>query len=131
MGVGEMISYLDTNVVIWLEAGLIDRLSEKAKQRIETSDLLISPMVLLELEFLNEVGKLKTRPDPVLSHLGQEIGLSVCQLPMASTVAAALDLHWTRDPFDRMIVANAVANNMASLITSDKLILQIYPNSIW
>jgi PIN domain nuclease of toxin-antitoxin system len=126
-----MISYLDTNIVIWLEAGLTERISAKAQQRIETSDLLISPMVLLELQFLHEVGKLKTRMEPVLVHLGQAIGLSVCQLPMAATITAALELHWTRDPFDRLIVGNAAANNMAALITSDERIRVTYPNAVW
>ena len=126
-----MISYLDTSIVIWLEAGLTERISAKAQQRIENSDLLISPMVLLELEFLREIGRLKTRIEPVLSHLGQAIGLSVCQLPMAATITAALQLSWTRDPFDRLIVANAAANNAAALITSDERIRSMYQNAVW
>lgn len=126
-----MIAYLDTNVVIWLEAGLIQRITERAKLRIENSDLLISPLVLLELQLLNEVGKLKSGPDVIFAHLAQAIGVSLCRLPMSATVASALDLQWTRDPFDRLIVANAIANNMATLITADQHIRSFYQNVVW
>jgi PIN domain nuclease of toxin-antitoxin system len=37
---------------------------------------------------------------------------------------------WTRDPFDRLIVANALAND-APLITKDEEIRRNYSRSIW
>ncbi|MCB8766407.1 hypothetical protein [Planktothrix agardhii] len=37
--------YLDTHVVVWLYAGLTDKLSNLAKSLINTHDLYISPMV--------------------------------------------------------------------------------------
>ena len=36
-----------------------------------------------------------------------------------------------REPGDRVIVANAIANNEAPLITSDRRINEEYPNAIW
>jgi hypothetical protein len=50
---------LDTHVVVWLYAFGSKKLSEQACELLERSPkLLISPMVLLELEFLQEIGKL-------------------------------------------------------------------------
>jgi len=46
--------YLDTHVVVWLYSGELSLLSEKACQLIEENELLISPLVLLELQYLFE-----------------------------------------------------------------------------
>jgi PIN domain nuclease of toxin-antitoxin system len=44
---------------------------------------------------------------------------------------SALRVKWTREPGDRIIVANAIANNEAPLVTSDLRINTQYPNAIW
>ena len=124
-------SYLDTNVVIRLESGLVDRISDRAKRLIEASDLFISGIVMFELEMLHEIGKLSYGANWILANLAQKIGLRVCQLPMSTVVSTSLDVKWTRDPGDRLIVANAIANNEAPLITSDRNIQGHYRNSIW
>ena len=126
-----MISYLDTNVVLFLHSGNIARLSRRATEHIEGTDNLISAMVMLELEMLYEKGTVRYPASQILADLNQQIGLSVCQLPMAAIVHAALSLEWTREPGDRLIVANAIANNEAPLVTSDRRIQEQYTNAIW
>ena len=49
--------YLDTHVVAWLYAGLVDHMNSALLKIINRERLLISPMVVLELEYLFE-----TRP---------------------------------------------------------------------
>jgi PIN domain nuclease of toxin-antitoxin system len=88
-------------------------------------------MVMLELEMLYEKGAIRYTADQILSDLSRQIGLSVCQLPMALVTGSALAVKWTREPGDRIIVANAIANNEAPLITSDHRINAEYPNAIW
>ena len=126
-----LVSYLDTNVVVFLHSGLAHRVSVRAAQQIESTDLLISSMVLLELEMLHEKGTLSYSASQILSDLNQQLGLSVCQLPMAAIIACAVRLKWTREPGDRMIVANAIAANEAPLVTSDRQIQKEYLNAIW
>ena len=46
--------YLDTHILVWLYGGMVDLLSEKAKTLIESEDLVISPLVELELQYLFE-----------------------------------------------------------------------------
>ena len=126
-----MISYLDTNAVIYLHSNDA-RLTLRAKQQVETADdLLASAMVMLELEMLYEKGVLRYSACQILADLNQQIGVSVCQLPMATIMNSALILKWTRGPGDRIIVANAIANNEAPLITSDRRIHEHYENAIW
>ena len=122
--------YLDTHVVVWLYAGLVDKISPKAKQMIEDSSLLISPMVLLELQYLYERERICVDGPVILNSLKHSIGLEVCNFPFTRIVAEGLQQSWTRDPFDRLIVAHAKARNML-LLTADESIWRNYLASVW
>lgn len=126
-----LISYLDTHVIVFLHAGDVSRISVKAQNQIENTDLLISPMVLLELELLYDKGTIKYPSSQILADLTQQIGLSVCQMPFAHIVRSAATIKWTREPGDLLIVANAMANNYAPLVTKDERIRSSYINAIW
>ncbi len=126
-----MIAYLDTNVVVWLAQGSLDRISQKAQQHLNEAELLLSPMVLLELEYLFEVKRLRIGARDIFLKIEHELGVRRCDFTFSSIVSAALDEKWTRDPFDRMIVAHAKANGFANLISADEEISQHYPRTIW
>lgn len=126
-----MIAYLDTNVVVWLAGGDLTRVSRAAQELLEEADLLISPMVLLEIEYLYEVRRIKLPARDVQLKIEHEIGVSVCDLSFPTVASVALDERWTRDPFDRMIVAQAKANGLARLISSDEEIGKHYPRTVW
>ena len=126
-----LIAYLDTNVVVWLAQGNLARISDKAKGVLEEAELLIAPMVLLELAYLYEIGRIKLSARDVQMKIEHEIGVRVCDLAFPMVANVALDESWTRDPFDRMIVAQAKANGLAFLVTADEEIGQHYSRSIW
>ncbi len=126
-----MISYLDTNVAVWLAEGNLQRISPAARDRIENDDLLLSPMVLMELEYLREIQRILLPARDLLTKLAHEIGVRVCDLDYPSIIDAALDEKWTRDPFDRIIVAQAKANGFAWLLSSDAEIQSHYPRTVW
>jgi PIN domain nuclease of toxin-antitoxin system len=125
-----LISYLDTHVVVFLHAGDTSRISAKAQRQIESTDLLISPMVLLELEMLYNKSTIRYSASRILADLAQQIGLSVRQMPFAQVVRSALTIQWTREPGDLLIVANAMANHVAPLVTKDDRIRGSYSNAI-
>ena len=126
-----MSSYLDTNIAIFLHSGNVARLTQRATEQLERTDLLVSAMVMLELEMLHEKGAIQYSASQILSDLNQQLGVSVCQLPREVVMSSALRVKWTREPGDLVIVANAIANNEAPLITSDRRIQEEYPNAIW
>lgn len=126
-----MIVYLDTNVVVWLAQGALRRISRRAKRAMEEATLLISPMVLIELEYLYELNRIKLPARDVQLKLQHEMDVHLCDLPFISVTHAALDEKWTRDPFDRMIVAHAKANGLALLVSADEEIRQNYPRAAW
>mgnify|MGYP000383234711 CR=1 FL=1 len=104
--------YLDTHVVVWLAAGLIDKLSHAAKIAIEEAEELVySPVVALELKYLHETGRIKQPPDRVLAGLEGSIGLKSRDLMLGPLIASASRLEWTRDLFDRLIVVIESVNS--------------------
>jgi PIN domain nuclease of toxin-antitoxin system len=126
-----MIAYLDTNALIWLSDGSLAGLSHKIDRLLQQADLLFSPMVLLELEFLYEIKRSKYPARDIRQKVEYELGVRLCDLPFATIASAALDEKWTRDPFDRFIVANAKANGFAWLISADEIIRKHYPRTVW
>ncbi len=126
-----MIAYLDTHVVLWLAAGKVNRLSSKARGLLDRAELLLSAMAFLELEYLHELGRTKFPARDLLKKVEHETNLRLCDLPFSTIASAALEEKWTRDPFDRLIVANAKANGFAWLISADELMRKHYPRTVW
>ena len=92
----EEVTYLDTHVVIWLFAGERHRLSSAAIEQIRDEDLLVSPAVVLELQLLHEIKRLRAVAFKVIERLSSEIGLAVCRLPFTSVLEQAVGQSWTR-----------------------------------
>lgn len=121
---------LDTHVVIWLFEGRRDLLSEVAVRCIEENVIGVSPMVRLELEYLAEIGRIRAAPDEILADLSRRIGLHEEDPSLSKTMGHAMSLSWTRDPFDRLIVAHARATG-AKLVTADRRILENFKDAAW
>jgi PIN domain nuclease of toxin-antitoxin system len=122
--------YLDTHVVIWIYGGDVDKLSKKAAEQIQYDDLRISPAVILELEFLHEIHRLKRTAAHIVATLVQDVGLQVCELSFVAVAESAVEQKWVRDPFDRLIVGHANANE-APLVTKDEKIRRHYRRAVW
>ncbi|MEZ4593520.1 MAG: PIN domain-containing protein [Chloroflexota bacterium] len=122
--------YLDTHVVVWLYAGQLERFSDEVQTLLNEHDLRICPIVQLELQYLHEIERIKVDAQTILTDLGARIGLQVCDKTFQAVVAEAGNVSWTRDPFDRLIVANASLNNDI-LISKDQNILNNYLHTKW
>ena len=122
--------YLDTHLVLWLYADSLDLISRQALQAIEENEVYISPIVELELQYLKESKKIKKSPSEIIESLHKEINLKVCTKDFQSIIRESLKVHWTRDPFDRIMVAHASLNN-DMLLTKDSSIRANYKKAIW
>jgi PIN domain nuclease of toxin-antitoxin system len=122
--------FLDTHIVVWLYAGLIEKISEPAKHAIEANDLLISPMVMLELQYLFEIGRITVKPDTIIKNLFAAIGLQVSETPLQQIIEAALKISWPRDVFDRLLSAEAMVAG-GGFITADDVIKSNLKLAIW
>lgn len=122
--------FLDTHVFVWLYAGLREKFSEKAIQLLDSNDLKISPIVMLETQYLYEIKRIQTPARTLYEDLHLRLGVTVANDDFSLITQNALNFSWTRDPFDRLIVAHSMALS-ASLLTADKTILDNYALAIW
>jgi PIN domain nuclease of toxin-antitoxin system len=127
----DLIAYLDTNILLWLCENQLRRISAPAQKAISRNDPLISPMVMIELAYLHEIGRTRRVPQDIVKQLREQIGLQVCEHSFADIADTAAFESWTRDPFDRVIVAHAKANGYAPLVTADSKIQRNYQKAIW
>jgi PIN domain nuclease of toxin-antitoxin system len=122
--------YLDTHIIAWLYAGETERIPAAARKALSESELLASPMALVELQYLIEIGRFTDPVDQVLEVLGRDLGLKVCDLPFPEVARRAFALSWTRDPFDRLIVSQASLRE-TPLVTKDRDIHEHYRGALW
>lgn len=108
---------LDTNAVIWL-----DQNHHRARPLARTATpLAISPATILELQFLAEVGRIRFPPGG-LEAITADDRWTVDEPPALDWFGRAAEESWTRDPFDRLIVAHARLRR-CRLATGDKALL--------
>ena len=122
--------FLDTHVVIWLYQKDKNRFNKSVQDLLEHCNLYISPIVKLELEYLYEIDRLLIAPRKLLDYLYDKIGLSISNESFDAIINTARDIKWTRDPFDRIIVANAALHD-THLISKDVRIRKNYTWTIW
>jgi len=121
--------YIDTHIAVWLYAGQVEKLTEIAKEFLNENEIYISAVVRLELQYLNEIERITDGANEIVSDLSNRIGLKICDKSFNSIINYSMDLVWTRDPFDRIIVANAALNN-DPLVTKDRKILDHYEKAL-
>jgi PIN domain nuclease of toxin-antitoxin system len=90
----------------------------------------VSPLVSLELAYMHEIGRARDSAPMMLAALRQSIGLEVADISLAELADTAVGLTWTRDPFDRMIAAQAIVADLP-LVTADRTILANLPLATW
>jgi PIN domain nuclease of toxin-antitoxin system len=123
-------AHLDTHLVVWLYSGNLELINQKIRDIIETHEVFFSPIVKLEIQYLKEINKIKETSEKVIEALKNEIGLKESKADFSKVVDASIKLSWTRDPFDRLIVSNALITNSV-LLTKDDNILRNYKKAVW
>jgi len=126
----ETLIYLDTHVVVWLYANEFKKFPANTLKLIENNPVRIAPIVLLELGYLYEIGRLQDTHQTIIEVLKQTLELKICDLAYLQVIESAIEVTWTRDPFDRLIVAQATVNQ-STLVTKDTIIRSHYPYAIW
>jgi PIN domain nuclease of toxin-antitoxin system len=117
-------------VIGWLYEGADRRIPATARELLASQPVRFSPFVELELTYLFQIGRVSEPASAPLGALGRSIGLTLADASAAELVAAATDLTWTRDPFDRLIAAHAIVADVP-LVTADRPILENLPQAVW
>jgi len=121
---------LDTHLLLWA-AGQPNRMSARARRLIDDpkNELLFSPASLWEVAIKRALGRDNFQADPRLLRRGL-LDNGYAELPILSDHVVAIDslppLH--KDPFDRLLIAQAIVEGI-TLLTADAMVAQ-YPGPI-
>jgi PIN domain nuclease of toxin-antitoxin system len=120
---------LDTHAALWFLSD-DERMGENAKRHLEDDDnrILLSAAVVWEVAIKRSLGKLVV-PDEYLSLL---LGADVQALPVTIDHAAAVERlpGHHRDPFDRLIVAQAIMEG-AAIVSRDDVMRRYGVTLVW
>jgi PIN domain nuclease of toxin-antitoxin system len=121
---------LDTHLVLWWMEGEVSRISERALAALgsEGMEPVVSAVTIWEVAIKRSLGKVKARGGMLneIERAGVEL------LPVTARHAdlvASLPLHH-RDPFDRLLVAQATAENIP-LVSDDEALRRYDVEVIW
>ncbi len=121
---------LDTSTLIWAVASP-DRLSARARQALNRGPLVLSVVSYWEIVIKARKGLLKIA-DPVnwWARATEQVGGEVLSIRAAhiSALAGLPEIH--KDPFDRLLVAQATAQGFA-LVASDEQIARYSAKVVW
>lgn len=125
---------LDTNVFLWALAEP-KKLSTKARNAITKleNSVYVSPMTAYELSYKHHQGKLPAGAAIVASFGRQVAHLYATELSISAPHAlAAGQLDWEhKDPFDRMLAAQAMVEGL-TLVTADEELHAFEPvTTLW
>ena len=108
---------LDTHVFLWAAVAHAS-LNSKARNAIATAEAVyVSAATIWEIAIKAQLGKIDADPDALVAAIDQSgfIALPV-QAKHAAGVTRLLPLH--KDPFDRLLIAQAIAEPLR-LLTAD------------
>ena len=115
---------LDTHFLLWILLG------SKRLQEFAWLDRYrpwgVSPISLLEIQFLAEVGHVEIQDQQFYEVLPSDPRFLIDEVPLMPLVRKAITISWTRDPFDRLLVAHSLARR-TDFCTLDRTVRQHHP----
>jgi len=123
---------LDTHALLWWITG-DGRLSARARSAIaDAGQVFVSSVTAWEIATKQRLGKLPDA-DPYVANLEEVVkaeGMELAPVTFLHGLRAGAYPASHRDPFDRMLAAQAELNNLA-LVTRDSLFRQFPVRTIW
>jgi len=113
---------LDTHTLLWLVSD-DPQLSKKGMQLLvdPENDLLLSPATYWELAIKVSIGKYRLT-DPLAEYISEAIrlyGLNILPITPTHAEATVQLAYHHKDPFDRMLIAQAIVEDVAVVSADD------------
>ena len=115
---------LDTHFLLWILTGA--RRLERYPWLERYAPWGVSPISLLEIQFLAEAGRLDVQQPEFTKALSRDPRFVIDEVPLVALVEKALPMSWTQDPFDRLLAAHSTARR-TPLCTTDRAIQAAHP----
>ncbi len=112
---------VDTHIYLWM-LSYPEKLSRKRRYELESpaNEVFLSAMSIAELMIKHLIGKIEIEFNPL--EMAQRIGLEILNFSGAEAlVLGELPFHH-RDPFDRMLIAQALVNKLALMSDDSKFL---------
>jgi len=123
---------LDTQALFWW-FGDFPAVSPKARRAIASSEneVIVSAASAWELAIKTKIGKLNAQPllDRLDEHLTEQ-GFLALPITLEHAVRAGMLVQHHKDPFDRMLAAQAQAENLP-IISNDPVFARYGVRRIW
>jgi PIN domain nuclease of toxin-antitoxin system len=124
---------LDTHAFVWM-ASAPERLGPAARERIDTpaTDLFLSVASVWEMAIKRSLGKLEL-PSPLPAFLEEQLAATRTQVLDVRTehVLRVENLPWHhRDPFDRLLVAQAQFEGL-TILSRDAILDEYQASRAW
>jgi PIN domain nuclease of toxin-antitoxin system len=112
----------DTQIIIWVLISP-EKLTEKTEHILQNNEIFVSQISLFEIAIKQKIGKLPELPLPIklLTEQIEQDNFNILTINTnhleAYNIVPLLANH--RDPFDRLLLATAISENMP-IISSDE-----------
>lgn len=122
---------LDTHTLIWA-AGEVENIPAATREVMAEADLMVSPVSAYEMNLKHASGKLPNVAAflPILSAYLASLRIDVLPISLAHAQAAGRLPLTHRDPFDRILAAQALAEDL-TLVSRDRKLDQFGVRRLW
>jgi PIN domain nuclease of toxin-antitoxin system len=120
---------LDTHALLWWVTD-DQRLSPTARDAIGTSDVAVSVASLWEIEIKRGLGRIEADLGALVREISQTDGFRILQIRPTHVLTLGELPHLHKDPFDRMLVAQAVRDGRV-LVTRDTTLAAYPVDVVW
>lgn len=124
-----MTALLDTHALLWWMTN-DRRLSRRARETITNEEILVSVVSAWEIEIKRGLARIEADTHAILEEVTGTVGFAWLEIGPAHVVALADLPPLHRDPFDRMLVAQAQLEHV-SLISRDREVRRYEVETIW
>ncbi len=110
---------IDTHIFLWL-AGSVNKVSKEHMQYIEdlNNNIFLSSMSIAEIMIKKSIGNLNFEAN-ILDIL-EEMGIEILDFDAKSAIMLGILPMHHKDPFDRMIITQAIANKYKIISVDSK-----------
>lgn len=121
----------DTPVLIWLYAQHIESIPAYTRDYLNTNHVTIPQAARLELQYMYEAKRVPCDSNEICDALMDTIGAQLSDVNMADLITASLGFSWAKDPFDRLIAAEAKTLDKLLVTPEETILRNLNRHAFW